>query len=125
AAAVLGLGLGLLIPAVRRRGPAAVAAGGAEGAIYAGLGGFGGVLGAVFFGYVLPPEIVALLAFMLAAMSAAGVVLGLIHGTGGAARKVLGVLVYLALAALFALLGVLTWDVEYGPAYVGWLAVAL
>lgn len=93
-----------------------------EGALYATLGALGGLLGALFFTYVLPPKFFAIAAFALAAMCAVGIVLGLVHGTGGAARKAVGIAVYAVLAILLVIGGVALWDAGDDTSHVLYIA---
>lgn len=125
AAGVTGLAIGLLVRLVQKSGPGDAVAGVIEATVYAVLGALGGLLGGLFFTWLLAPEVLAVITFALAALCATGIVLGLMHGTANAGLKVVGVLVYGAIALLFVVCGILMWDAERGPGYVGWFSAAL
>lgn len=125
AAGVSGLGVGLLVRLVQKASTGDTVIGAIESTAYSLLGAFGGVLGGLFFSYFLAPEFIAFVAIALAVMCAAGIVLGFMHGTAGAGLKIVGVIVYVLLAAVFATLAIVSWDAERTAGYVGWLSAVL
>lgn len=120
--AATGLVATLVVRLIQKADAAKTAVTVVEGTSYAALGALGGLLGALFFMYVLPAKFFAIVAFALAVMCAAGIVLGLLHGTGGAARKAIGIVVYAVLGVLLVLGGLALWDTGDDVSHVVYVA---
>lgn len=108
----------LVVRLLQKAGAAKTAIGVIEGTVYAVLGALGGLLAGLFFTYLLPAKVFAVVAFALAAMCAAGVVLGFLHGTASGARKAVGALVYGGIAVLLVVGGIALWDANEDGSHV-------
>ena len=124
-AGVVGFAVSLLVHLIQKAGSIDTVLGVIEATVYAILGALGGLLGGLFFSDLLAPGFLAFIAFVLAAMCAAGIVVGFVHGTANVGLKLVGVIAYVAIAVLFVICGILIWDAERGPAYVGWFSAFL
>jgi hypothetical protein len=124
-AGVFGLAVSLSIRLAQKAAATDTVAAVIEATVYAVVGAFGGLLGGVFFSYVLAPEFLGFIAFALAAMCATAIVLGFVHGTANVGLKFGGLIVYVAIALLFVVCGILLWGADRGPVYVGWFSAFL
>lgn len=125
AAGTAGLALALVVRLVQKASAGGIVAATLEAVAYAVLGAFGGVLGSLFFSWLLPSGFIAFIALTLALICVAGIVLGFLHGTANAGLKILGLILFGGIGALFAAAGILGWGADRTPAFVGWFAAVL
>lgn len=122
ASGVAGIAAGIVVRLVQKAGALAVVGGSVEAMLYALLGCAGGLLGGLFFSWLLPSEFYSVVAFILAGVCIFGVILGFMHGTAGIGGKILGTVAYLAFSGVFVLAGVLGWGAERDASFLGWFA---
>lgn len=121
----VGLIVGLITRIVEKKDAGAVVGGTIESCVYATLGCVGGLLGGLFFSWLLPAGFFSIVAFVLAGLCVVGIILGFVHGTAGILGKLLGMLTYLVIGAALVAMGILGWGVERGDGFVTWFAAFL